>query len=121
MIESIGQWIVAVIGWAQQIPDQGWAILLGILFGGIVTQWLKRTLPVKVMFPNWPEHWYVMSLRIVALVAAFIPAYIIWPDDQYEIWAALAIGFATPSIYRILTFFVYKKWPGLEARWSGTE
>lgn len=121
MIESIGQWIVAIMAWAQQIPDQGWALILGVLFGGVVTQWLKRTIPVKVLFPNWEDHWHVVFLRVTALVSGAVPAYIIWPDDKWEIWAALAIGFTTPTLYRIGTFFVYKKWPGLEARWSGTE
>lgn len=120
MTEAIGKWIASILEWAQALPPQAWAILLGILFGGVVTQWLKRTFPLAILFPKLQKHWQVMWIRSFALVCSFIPAYIIWPDDQYELWAALAIGFSTPSIYRIGSYFVYRKWPDLEARWSGT-
>lgn len=120
MTEAIGNWISSILEWAQALPPQAWAILLGILFGGVVTQWLKRTFPPAIMFPNLDKHSQVAGIRITAFVCSFVPAYIIWPDDVYELWAPLAIGFSTPSIYRIASYFVYKKWPDLEARWSGT-
>ncbi len=121
MTEVIGQWLSAVLIWAAAIPVQGWAILLGILLGGVVTQWVKRTIPVALLFPNWSAQMHVVFIRVLALVSAFIPAYIIWPDDQYELWAALAVGFTTPSIYRIASFFAYKRWPELSTKWSGTK
>ena len=121
MTEAIGQWLTAILEWAAAIPVQGWAILFGILFGGIITQWLKRTIPVAVLFPRWPKQMQVIFIRCTALVSAFIPTYIIWPDDQYELWAALAVGFTTPSIYRIISYLAYRRWPDLAVRWSGTE
>lgn len=121
MIETIGKWLSAIMEWASIIPQQGWAILIGIILGGAITQWLKRTFPVGVLFPHLQKEKHVVIIRTIALLCAAVPTYIIWPDDQYEIWAALVIGFATPSIYRALTFFVYKKWPELEVRWSGTK
>jgi len=121
MTEVISKWLASVLEWAEALPVQGWAILLGLLFGFVVTQWVKRTIPMSVLFPDMPKQGHVVILRALALVSAFIPTYILWPPDQYEIWAALAVGFTSPTVYRLISFFTYKKWPALEARWSGTE
>ena len=121
MTQVIGEWLAAILAWAAAIPVQGWAILLGLLGGGVVTQWLKRTVPMSVLFPSWPKQAHVALLRVSALVFAFIPTYMLWPADQYQVWAALAVGFTTPTVYRVISFFVYKRWPQMEARWSGTK
>lgn len=121
MIETIGNWFTALMEWASAMPPQGWAVLLGILLGGAVTQWVKRTFPLSVMFPGLAKQWQVSIIRILAFCSGFIATYILWPDDEYELWASLIVGFATPTVYRVLSYFIFKKWPGMEDRWSGTK
>jgi len=121
MIEAIGQWLSSILEWAAAIPQQGWAILFGILFGGVITQWIKRTLPIVYMFPSWSKTRQVAVIRTAAFFFSAVPTYIIWPDDMYELWAACAVGFTTPTLYRMGSFFLWRKWPELEKRWSGTE
>jgi len=121
MIDTITAWFNAVMEWVGALPVQGWAILIGILLGGAVTQWLKRTIPIAILWPSLTKPMQVMVLRCIALVCAFIPTYILWPDDQYEVWAAVSVGFATPVIYRVATVFLYKRFPLLKAKLSGTE
>ena len=119
MLETIDQWITAIASWMAIIPVQGWAILAGLFIGSVSTQWLKRTFPVGILFPNLKEVHQKMYIRISALLFSFLPTYYIWPDDRYRLWAAIAIGFGTPTVYRVGSFFVYKKWPDLRTRFSG--
>lgn len=120
MLETIDSWVVAIVGWFEIIPVQGWAILAGLFIGAMVTQWIKRNVPIKILFPKMSIQVARLCIRSLALVASFTPTYFIWPADQYRFWAALAVGFGTPFVYRVCTFFCYKKWPTLEARFSGT-
>ncbi len=120
MTEAIGNWITAILTWMEVIPIEGWAILAGIFIGTVATQWLKRTFPLNVLFPKAPKHVLVLGIRITAFLFSFLPTFFIWPG-QHAIWAALAVGFASPSIYRIGSYLVYQRWPHLAARFSGTE
>ena len=121
MADSINQWIETILNWLEVIPIQGWAILAGIFIGSVATQWIKRTFPVGILFPNLNPGIRVMVIRISAFILSFLPTYYIWPEDNIRLWAALAVGFGTPTVYRVGSFFAYKKWPDLEARFSGTE
>ncbi len=122
MIETITNWLNAVFGWAASIPQPGWAILLGFLFGVFLTQWIKKTFPIETLFPGKSKTVYVTIIRIYALLAAMVPTYLLWPvEDIYRPYAALAVGVMTPIVYKTGTHFIYKKWPDLEDRWSGTE
>jgi len=120
MIETITAWFNAALAWAEKMPPEGWAILMGLLIGGAATQWLKRTFPVQVFFPGKSSKFYSTIIRLVAFVCAFIPTYALMPDNEYEIHVAFAVGFACPSFYKGLSFFLYKKWPAMEKRISGT-
>ncbi len=119
MVDTINEWIVAIVRWMEIIPIQGWAVLVGVFIGGMFTQWLKRTFPLKVLFPLLPPAICKMWIRLSALIFAALPTYFIWPDDN-AIWAAMAVGFATPTIYRLGSVLVYNKWPHLRERFSGT-
>jgi len=120
MLETIDQWIKAIAGWLDIIPVQGWAILAGIFIGSMVTQWVKRNFPIKVLFPKCSVVWQKFSIRLLALVCSFAPTYFIWPDDKFRVWAAIAVGFGTPTVYRAFSFFLYRRWPDLRDRLSGT-
>lgn len=120
MRESINEWLTAILGWVEVIPVEGWAVLLGMFIGSMFTQWVKRNFPIAILFPKTNPAFHRLAIRLLALVASFAPTYAIWPDNQYRFWAALAVGFGTPFVYRVLTFFAYKKWPQLESRFSGT-
>jgi len=118
-MEMINNWIVAVLGWFALIPQQGWAILLGLGLSGAITQWIKRTFPLNLIFPGKKEVVYKSAIRVFSLVLGFVPTYFLWPDDVYKFWAALAVGFGTPTFYKVLTFFIYRKWPQLKLKLSG--
>lgn len=120
MLETIDRWIIAITNWMAIIPVKGWAVIAGVFIGMVVTQWLKRTFPIHIICPNMSPAMHKMWIRIAALVFAAAPTYYIWPGSN-AIWAAIAVGFGTPSVYRIGTFFVYNKWPHLRERFSGTE
>lgn len=120
MLETVNNWVVTVVGWFAIIPIQAWAIFAGLFIGMAVTQWIKRNFPIKVLFPSLAKAYQVFIIRFTGLVFSFLPTYFIWPDDGIRLWAAIATGFGAPMVYRMLSFFVYKKWPGLEARLSGT-
>lgn len=121
MTETITRWLENILAWAAIIPQEGWAIIIGVILGSAATQWLKRTFPASMLFPTMSKQFHVMWIRVSALFFASVPTYIIWPDNLYEFWAAAVVGFVTPAIYRLCTFMVYKRWPELEDRWSGTE
>lgn len=130
MIDTITQWINALVLWLDTIPPGVLAILTGIVIGGLSTQWLKRTFPPTVLL-GLDEGTAVMVLRILAFVFSAVPTYYMWPTappasvigpdhSDKAIWAALFVGFATPTIYKIATFLLYKRFPKLEERLSGT-
>ncbi len=121
MLETLDLWLNKAIEWYEAIPIQGWAIIAGLLIGGVVTQWVKRNFPLKVMFPNLTEAKQKLSIRTLALFASALPTFFIWPDDGYAIWAAIAVGFGTPTFYKVSSFFVYKKFPDLKDRFTGTQ
>lgn len=118
-METLDNWITTAISWIDTIPVTGWAIIAGLLIGSMSTQWLKRTFPLAILAPNMSLAKRKMSLRILALVFSFCPTYFIWPDNN-AIWAALAVGFSTPAVYKMVLFVVYKKWPDLRTRLTGT-
>ncbi len=120
MQETLGSWIDLILGWMDAIPIEGWAIIAGVFTGMVVTQWIKRTFPIHIIFPLMAPAIQKMYIRIASLVFAFLPTYFIWPGEN-AVWAGIAVGFGTPTIYRVGSFFVYKKWPELRERFSGTQ
>lgn len=121
MLETVDQYLQTILGWFNIIPIEMWAVMAGLFIGGVVTQWVKRNFPMKILFPSLSKAKQVMCIRVLALLASFLPTYFIWPSNGgLRLWAAIAVGFGSPMVYRIATFFAYKKWPDLEARLSGT-
>jgi hypothetical protein len=120
MLETVDQWVTTIVGWFDIIPIQAWAILAGLFIGMVVTQWIKRNFPVKALFPSLTHEQQVLCIRVLGLVFSFLPTYFIWPDDSIRLWAAIGTGFGAPVVYRLLSFFAYKRWPDLEQRLSGT-
>lgn len=119
-METINNMIASVVAWTDAIPIQGWAIIAGILIGSMSTQWIKRTFPLAILAPKMSAAKQKMHIRMIAFVFSFGPTYFLWPDKN-AIFAALAVGFSTPTVYKIITVLVYKKWPSLRARLSGSE
>ena len=119
MLETIDQWITTALGWYESVPIEAWAIVAGLLIGGAVTQWIKLNFPLKILFPKLSAPKQRLSIRTIALFAGGLPTFFIWPDSN-AIWAALAVGFGTPSFYKLVSFFVYKKFPALKDRFKGT-
>lgn len=118
MIETIGQWVDAILQWIYMVPREVWAVFIGLTVGGAGTQWLKRTFPATVLFQS--KEMAVMYLRIIAFVLSFLPTYFVW-DGKHAVWVAAAVGFTTPALYKASTFFLYKKFPELKERLSGTD
>ncbi len=118
-METINGWFLGILNWIALMPQQGWAVLLGLGLSGGITQWMKRTFPLHLIFPGQTELVYKSSIRCASLILGFIPTYFVWPDDVFRFWAALAVGFGTPTFYKMLTFFMYRKWPQLEQKLSG--
>lgn len=119
-METLNSWITNVVGWIDMIPITGWAMIAGLVIGSFSTQWIKRTFPIAILMPTMALATQKMIIRITAFIFSFCPTFFIWPDKN-AVWAALAVGFCTPTVYKITSFCVYKKWPDLRARLSGVE
>lgn len=118
MIEKVNEYLDSIVEWMEKVPPEALAIAMGILIGSAATQWIKRTFPPHVLF-GIKQSYAVTLLRIVAFVLSALPTFYMWPETrQHGIWVALFVGFATPAIYKIATFFLYKKFPKLEERMS---
>lgn len=123
MIETISEWLAAILSWMEIIPAEGWAVMVGLFIGFAITQWIKRNFPIKAMFPKLTEAGQKRSIRLLALVTTAIPTFFIWPSNgeaDNALWAAIAVGFGAPIFYKVISFVVYKKWPDLRAKFSGT-
>jgi hypothetical protein len=119
MIDTISTWIAAVVEWMDAIPITVWALIVGLVIGGAATQWVKMTFPVGILFPKMPPAMQIMYIRLIAFVLSFVPTFFIWPGEN-AVWAATAVGFSSPTIYKILSVFIFKRWPELGERLSGT-
>lgn len=120
MIDSIQAWLDAVLRWTAAIPETGWAVLAGLFIGGMLTQWIKRSVPVGELLPGLSKGMQVFYVRILALVFSFLPTFFLWPDEN-AVWVALAVGVTTPTVYRVCTLALYRRWPHLERTMSGTD
>lgn len=122
-MDTIDGWITSVVRWFDIVPVELWAICGGLFIGFAVTQWVKRNFPIGVLFPSLTEVKQKMAIRILALFTTAIPTYFIWPNDgpaDNPLWAAIAVGFGAPIIYKVISFMLYKKWPTLKERFTGT-
>jgi len=122
-METLDGWIQAAVRWFEIIPAEAWAVIGGLFIGFAITQWVKRNFPMKSLFPSLAEVSQKRAIRLLALVCTALPTYFIWPDGgpaDNPLWAALAVGFGAPIFYKLISFFLYKKWPTLRERFSGT-
>ena len=122
-MNTIDSWITTIVGWFEIIPVQMWAVGGGLFIGFAVTQWVKRSFPIGVLFPSLTEVKQKMVIRVFALLCTALPTYFIWPDNGEAgnaLWAAIAVGFGSPIIYKVISFMIYKKWPDLRERFTGT-
>lgn len=125
MIDYISNLLSTVVLWAETTPPWAVAMLSGVLIGSLSTQWIKRTFPVTVVL-NCSAETAVIILRSMAFLFSALPTYFLWPESSASFfrggafWAALFIGFATPTLYKLFTFFLYRRFPQLEERLSGT-
>ncbi len=124
MLETIDNWINTAGGWLDIIPIEAWAVVGGLFIGFAITQWIKRNFPIKALLPNLSAVKHKFAIRLLALVCTALPTFFIWPSDGAQAdnryWAAIAVGFGAPIFYKVFSFFLYKKWPDLKGRMSGT-
>jgi len=121
-MDTIDGWITSIVRWFEIIPVQVWAVMGGLFIGFAITQWIKRNFTIGVMFPSLTEVKQKLAIRLLALSTTAIPTYFIWPDNGETVnalWAAIAVGFGSPIIYKVISFMVYKKWPALQERFTG--
>lgn len=119
-METITKWINSLVMWLDTLPPGVLAILAGLVIGGLSTQWLKRTFPFTVIFGIRPQT-AVMMIRIVGFAFSALPTYFLWDGPPVgRLWASVFVGFATPTVYKVATFFIYRAYPKLEQRLSGT-
>ncbi len=123
MQQTIDGWINSAVAWYALIPAEAWAIVVGLFIGLAVTQWVKRNFPIKAFFPGLSHIKQKLYIRLLSLVCTAVPTYFIWPKNgeaDNPVWAAIAVGFGAPIIYKVVSFFLYKKWPDLKVRFTGT-
>lgn len=110
-----------VLKWVGMMPQNGWAIVLSVIIASIGTQWLKMTFSYTLVH-EWgvnSELTYKTIVRVVSLLLGFAVCYNLWPVDIYRFWTSVATALIAPILYKFTMYFVYKKWPDLEAKLSG--
>lgn len=97
------------------IPQNWWVIFVSLMLSFVGTQWFKNFLSAKEL----SDRNYRVGLRLMATLLAFVPCLILWQGDDWSVWVSLLVGFASPVLYKLLTFLLYKRWPALEKVLSG--
>ena len=86
----------------------GYGIAIGLV------QWLKRT------------PWYSSNkwaIRAAALPIGFVVTYLTWPIHEINavrIFVAFFVGVSSSWIYQLVTWQLYKHWPGLNKHLSAS-
>lgn len=112
MIAMIQSWIALIAPYWPWVK----ALLIALLFSWSATQLLKycwRLVKASIQFAPTDEH-EKLYLRLLATVLCFIPLYQLWPDKSDNIWVAVVMSLLSPTIYKIITHWAYKRYPILE-------
>ena len=88
------------------------SIVLGTACAIFGTQYVKRL----EVFPS--NKW---AIRGLALPLGFVATFFTWPVHELNavrFFMAVCVGLTAPALYQGAVFFLYRKWPGLEAKMS---
>lgn len=88
------------------------SIILGLIVSILGTQYIKRL----DVFPS--KKWWIRGL---ALPLGFVTTFFTWPIHEFNavrLFLALAVGLLASPIYQLVTWQLYKYWPGLEKHLS---
>lgn len=93
------------------------ALILGLLISVGLTQIAKFTPSLD----NASNTAHRRATRIWAFFAAFVPCWALWPraDSLAGVFAAVALGLFSPTIYAVVMRVLVWKWPQLDAVVSG--
>lgn len=106
-------WFTTFAGWLAH-PEVR-SILIGLIISWNATQLLKNA-PALVRLPELQQRWWT---RVIAFLIGAAPTAILWPGDPAEsLLMALAVGFASPTIYTYGARVLYHYFPWLEVKMS---
>ena len=89
------------------------SIVLGVACAIFGTQYVKRL----EVFPS--NKWVIRGG--LALPLGFVATFFTWPVHELNavrFFMAVCVGLTAPVLYQGAVFFLYRKWPGLEAKMS---
>ena len=119
MVTTVAEWINALIHWFSILPQNLWAVVLSVVISSLVVQFLKTFVVGKISDYDIGEHKYRLIVRVVAFGIGFVVCYQVWPADVYRVWSSVATALIAPILYKVTMVLVYKRWPDLEAKFSG--
>lgn len=121
-METLDNIIQTAVGWFAIVPVQVWSIALGLVLSLLLTQFVKRALPIEVWLnaDRHGERAYRLAIQAIAFVSATVATFATWPvGSPFRVWVALAVGLATPMFYFVAVRVARRVWSDVEARLSG--
>ncbi len=121
-METIDNIVQTAVGWFAIVPVQVWSILLGLVLSLLLTQFVKRALPIEVWCnaDRHGERVYRLAIQAIAFISATVATFATWPaESAFRIYVALSVGLATPMFYFVAVRVARRVWSNVEARLSG--
>ena len=116
MIDEAPHWLDTALRMFDRAIEHGaaYSIILGYVISIGLVQYIKRT-------PWFPSRKW--AIRALALPFGFVTTFFLWPGSPWSLTAvkfftALAVGVSSPWIYQLVTWAIYKFWPGAEKHLS---
>lgn len=117
MIDELPNWLDTFLRMFDRALEHGagYSIIIGWVIAIGLVQWIKRT-------PWYPSRKW--AIRALALPIGFVVTFALWPSPRWwdlsaaRFFTALAVGVSASWIYQLVTWVIYKFWPGAEKHLS---
>jgi RsiW-degrading membrane proteinase PrsW (M82 family) len=120
-METADNYFQTGMNWIDRMPIEFWAVVLGLVLSLLLTQFLKRMLPIEIWTDaKHSERNYRLTIQAIAFFSGAITTFVAWPTPgAFRILVAIAVGLATPIFYFVAVRVARKIWANVEARLSG--